>query len=101
MALGVQNVSTDLSYLIGEIRSNLESTENVARAQAWLLTTLSFYGDQLVVLVDLYRLCREQKAYGLLSFIIDYLLRHRSNELEHERYLQEEFQQIFSVPVSR
>ena len=66
------------------------------RAHAWLLTTLSIYGDQFNVLIDLYRLFREQNSYILLSFIIEHILQNHLNEIDKEIYLQEEFQLIFT-----
>ncbi|CAF5068252.1 unnamed protein product, partial [Rotaria magnacalcarata] len=60
------------------------------RAHAWLLTTLSIYGDQFDVLIDLYRLFREQSSYILLSFIIEHILQHHMNEIDKSAYLLEE-----------
>ena len=98
------DISTNahLVYLIDQIRSN-PSTNNVnriteenSRARAWLLTTLSIYGDQFNVLIDLYRLFREQHSYTLLTFIIEHILKYHINEIDTNNYLQEEFQLIFT-----
>jgi hypothetical protein len=96
MTIGENN---HLDYLIDQIRSNLERNEilkETPRAHAWLLTTLSIYGDQFQVLIDLYRLFREQNSYILLSFIIEHILQYHNNEIEKNNYLQQEFQLIFS-----
>jgi hypothetical protein len=95
-------MSTDLIYLIDQIRSNLlisdgnESLKETPRAHGWLLTTLSIYGDELNVLIDLYRLFREQNSYILLSFIIEHILQHHNNVIDKNNYLQQEFQLIFT-----
>jgi hypothetical protein len=93
--------NADLVYLMDEIRSNLSNVSNehdpmynVSKAHAWLYTLLALYGEQFQMLVDLYRLFREKNSYGLLSFIIDYLLQHQSNRIDQDRYLQQEFQSI-------
>ncbi|UJR32861.1 hypothetical protein I4U23_020322 [Adineta vaga] len=89
-------------YLIDQIRSNLvavdgqEVTKETPRAHAWLLTTLSIYGDDLSILIELYRLFRERNSYILLSFIIEHILQHHINKIEQIDYLQQEFQSIFS-----
>ena len=103
----VDATQADIAYLLDEIRSNLlastgsDQTSGISRAHAWLLTLLSFYGDQLNVLVDLYRLFRQENTYQLLSFVIEHLLQHQSNEIDHNRYLQEEFQLIFTASSNR
>jgi hypothetical protein len=95
-------VNSNLVYLIDQIRSSLltidgnEITKETPRAHAWLLTTLAIYGDQFNVLIDLYRLFREQNSYILLSFIIEHILQYHLNEIEKNHYLQQEFQLIFS-----
>src|ERR1700722_627254 len=93
----------DLTYLLDEIRSNLitvngtETMKETPRAHAWLLTTLSFFGDQFNVLIDLYRLFREQHSYILLTFIIEHILQHQSiTQIDKDRYLQQEFKLIFT-----
>ena len=103
----VDTTQADIAYLMEEIRTNLlvspgsEQTSGSSRAQAWLLTILSFYGDQLNVLVDLYRLFRQENSYQLLSFVIEHLLQHQSKEIDHNRYLQEEFKLIFTASSNR
>ncbi|CAF0749664.1 unnamed protein product [Rotaria sp. Silwood1] len=95
--------NTNLLYLIDQIRSNLstpngnETMTETPRAHAWLLTTLSIYGDQFNVLIDLYRLFRKQNSYILLSFIIEHILQYHINEIDKNNYLQEEFQLIFTT----
>jgi hypothetical protein len=92
-------MNNNLVYLIDQIRSNLYGNEimkETPRAHAWLLTTLSIYGDQFNVLIDLYRLFREQNSYILLSFIIEHILQYHINEIEKNNYLQKEFQLIFT-----
>ncbi|CAF3403717.1 unnamed protein product [Rotaria socialis] len=95
--------NSNLVYLIDQIRSNLlildghETMKETPRAHAWLLTTLSIYGDQFDVLIDLYRLFREQSSYILLSFIIEHILQHHMNEIDKSAYLLEEFQSIFTA----
>jgi len=94
--------NSNLVYLIDQIRSNLdgnEITKETPRAHAWLLTTLSIYGDQFNVLIDLYRLFREQNSYILLSFIIEHILQYHLNEIDKNIYLQQEFQMIFSNSI--
>jgi hypothetical protein len=92
----------NLAYLIGQIRSNLvtlngnETMKETPRAHAWLLTTLSIYGDKFHVLIELYRLFREHNSYILLSFIIEHILQHHNNEIDNDNYLQQEFQLIFA-----
>ncbi|CAF0989052.1 unnamed protein product [Rotaria sordida] len=93
----------NLVYLIDQIRSNLstsnenETMRETPRAHAWLLTTLSIYGDQINVLIDLYRLFREQNSYILLTFIIEHILQYHINEIDKNNYLQDEFQLIFTT----
>lgn len=92
-------ISQHLVYLIEQIRSNLAGNEplkETPHAHAWLLTTLSLYGDQFEVLIDLYRLFREQCSYILLSFIVEHLLQYHLQQAEKNLYLQQEFQSIFS-----
>lgn len=92
-------ISQHFVYLIEQIRSNLAGNEplkETPRAHAWLLTTLSLYGDQFEVVIDLYRLFREQSSYILLSFIIEHLLQYHLQHVEKNSYLQQEFQSIFS-----
>ncbi|CAF3274261.1 unnamed protein product, partial [Rotaria sp. Silwood2] len=85
-----------------QIRLNLatpngnETMTETPRAHAWLLTTLSIYGDQFNVLIDLYRLFHEHKSYILLSFIIEHILQYHINEIDKNNYIQEEFQLIFT-----
>lgn len=92
------STNTNLDYLMDQIRSNLSApNENVMakhtpRAHAWLLTTLSIYGDQFSVLIDLYRVFRERNCYVLLSFVIEYILQNHVNGIDKSSYLQEEFQ---------
>ncbi|CAF4659805.1 unnamed protein product [Rotaria sp. Silwood2] len=99
--------NTNLVYLIDQIRSNLstpngnETMTETPRAHAWLLTTLSIYGDQFNVLIDLYRLFREYKSYILLSFIIEHILQYHINEIDKNNYIQEEFQLIFTSSSNR
>jgi hypothetical protein len=94
--------NADLTYLIDQIRSNLlitdenEILKETPRAHAWLLTTLSIYGEELNVLINLYRLFREQNSYILLSFIIEHILQHHMNKIDKNNYLQQEFQLIFT-----
>jgi len=98
--------NSNFVYLIDQIRSNLlnidgnEIMKETPRAHAWLLTTLSIYGDEFNVLIDLYRLFREQNSYILLSFIIEHILQYHRNEIEKNNYLQQEFQMIFSNKFS-
>ncbi|CAF3590829.1 unnamed protein product [Adineta steineri] len=96
------SLDTNLVYLIDQIRSNLliadgnEILKETPRAHAWLLTTLSIYGEKFSVLLELYRLFREQNSYILLSFIIEHILQHHINEIDKNTYLQQEFQLIFT-----
>lgn len=93
------DINQHLIYLIEQIRSNLAENETLKEtpcAHAWLLTTLSLYGDQLTVLIELYRLFREQSSYILLSFITEHILQHHLAQAEKNLYLQQEFQSIFS-----
>lgn len=95
--------NSNLVYLIDQIRSNLlnfdgnELMKETPRAHAWLLTTLSIYGDNFNVLIDLYRLFREQNSYILLSFIIEHIIQYHKNEIDKTFYLQQEFQMIFNL----
>ncbi|CAF0915496.1 unnamed protein product [Adineta ricciae] len=88
-------------YLLDQIRANFltgadhEATTETPRAHAWLLTTLAIYGEDLSILIELYRVFREQNSYSLLSFIIEHILQHHSNEIDKIDYLQQEFQSIF------
>lgn len=94
------DIHQHLIYLIEQIRSNLAGNETLKEtpcAHAWLLTTLSLYGDQLTVLIELYRLFREQSSYILLSFIVEHILQHHLTQAEKNEYLQQEFQSIFST----
>lgn len=97
----------NLVYLLDQIRTNLSPSDgNEAkienpRAHAWLLTTLSIYGDQLNILIELYRLFREKSSYKLLSFIIEHILQHHLNEIDKSNYLQDEFQLIFKSSTSK
>ena len=90
------DINQHLIYLIEQIRSNLTTLKETPCAHAWLLTTLSLYGDQLSVLIELYRLFREQNSYILLSFITEHILQHHLTQAEKNLYLQQEFQSIFS-----
>ena len=88
----------DSAYLIDEIRANLSqktNEETFARAQAWLLTFLSFYGNEYDHLLEVYRLFREHRCYLLLAFLIEYLLQHHSGRIERDRFFRDECQSIF------
>lgn len=88
-------------YLIEQIRSSLvglaedAAIKDTPRAHAWLLTTLSIHGEDLSVLIALYRLFREQNSYTLLSFVVEHILQQHANELDQNQYLRQELQSIF------